>query len=60
MGAVPMPVPPIYDPEVVTELILYAAEHSVPELYAGGAAKALSVADAVARRLVEFALRKWV
>jgi NAD(P)-dependent dehydrogenase (short-subunit alcohol dehydrogenase family) len=59
IGVKPMPARPIYDPQVVAELILYAAEHPVRELYAGGAAKLLSIADSLAPRTTEFVLSKF-
>jgi NAD(P)-dependent dehydrogenase (short-subunit alcohol dehydrogenase family) len=59
LGVKPTPAPPIYEPEVVAELILYAAEHPAPELYARGAAKALSIADSVVPRLTESVLGRF-
>ena len=39
MGVKPRPSPPVYEPEVVAEAIMYAAEHTVREIYVGGAGK---------------------
>ena len=39
MEAEPALPPPLYAPEVVAEVILYAAEHPVRDIYAGGRAK---------------------
>lgn len=39
LGVKPMPVPPIYEPDVVADVILYAAEHPVRDMSAGGAAQ---------------------
>lgn len=39
IGVKPRPSPPVYEPEVVAEAILYAAEHPVREIYVGGAGK---------------------
>jgi short-subunit dehydrogenase len=39
LGVKPKGPPPIYQPGVVADCILYAAEHPVRDLYAGGAAK---------------------
>jgi NAD(P)-dependent dehydrogenase (short-subunit alcohol dehydrogenase family) len=59
LGVKPRPVPPVYDPKVVADAILFAAEHPVREMYAGGAGKSLGLlqrvfpqaADAVAMGL---------
>lgn len=39
MGVKPMPMPPIYEPDVVANVILYAAQHPTRDISAGGAAK---------------------
>jgi short-subunit dehydrogenase len=39
MDRTPKGAPPVYQPSVVAECVLYAAEHPVRDLYAGGAAK---------------------
>jgi NAD(P)-dependent dehydrogenase (short-subunit alcohol dehydrogenase family) len=39
LGVKPRPSPPVYEPSLVAEAILYAAEHPVRELYVGGAGK---------------------
>jgi NAD(P)-dependent dehydrogenase (short-subunit alcohol dehydrogenase family) len=36
IGTVPMPPPPLYEPEIAADAILYAAENEVPELTVGG------------------------
>ena len=36
LGVEPQPVPPVYAPEVVSEVILHAAQHPLRELIAGG------------------------
>jgi NAD(P)-dependent dehydrogenase (short-subunit alcohol dehydrogenase family) len=53
MGVKPMPSPPIYEPSTVAQLILYAAEHPVAELYAGGAAKVFAAMQSMAPRLLD-------
>ncbi len=53
LGVRPAPVPPIYKPTVVTEAILFAAEHPLPEIVVGGADKALSVSERLAPRLTD-------
>jgi short-subunit dehydrogenase len=44
LGVEPQPVPPVYAPEVVAEVILEAAERPIRELIAGGAGVTLSAA----------------
>jgi len=39
IGVKPMPAPPIYQPEIVANAILYAAEHPIRDLIVGGAGK---------------------
>jgi NAD(P)-dependent dehydrogenase (short-subunit alcohol dehydrogenase family) len=49
LGVEPQPVPPVYAPEVVAEVILHAAHHPLRELIAGGSGAKLSVARFVPR-----------
>jgi NAD(P)-dependent dehydrogenase (short-subunit alcohol dehydrogenase family) len=59
LGVKPRPIPPVYDAKVVANAIMFAAEHPVREMYAGGAGKSLGllqrvfppIADAVAMGL---------
>jgi hypothetical protein len=44
---------PVYAPAIVAETILYAAENPVRDLYAGGAAKALSLVAPYAPNLID-------
>jgi NAD(P)-dependent dehydrogenase (short-subunit alcohol dehydrogenase family) len=44
LGVEPQPVPPVYAPEVVSEVILHAAQHPLRELIAGGSGAKLSAA----------------
>jgi short-subunit dehydrogenase len=44
LGVEPQPVPPVYAPEVVAEVILHAAEQPLRELIAGGSGAKLSAA----------------
>jgi NAD(P)-dependent dehydrogenase (short-subunit alcohol dehydrogenase family) len=37
LGVEPKPTQPVYDPDVVADLVLHAAEHPSDDLYAGGA-----------------------
>lgn len=53
IGSKPMPPPPLYEPEIAADAILYAAEHPVPELYAGGAGLAFASLRRVSRGLAD-------
>lgn len=59
LGVKPMPVPPIYEPRVVTDMIIYAAEHPARELIAGGAGKLLIASHLLSPTLTDTFL-KWV
>lgn len=54
----PQPVPPVYAPEVVTEVILEAAQRPVRELIAGGSGAKLSAAR-FAPRLADRYMERW-
>jgi short-subunit dehydrogenase len=43
LGVQPMPVPPVYEPGVVAEAIIHAAEHGGREIVVGGAGKLLTL-----------------
>jgi NAD(P)-dependent dehydrogenase (short-subunit alcohol dehydrogenase family) len=47
MGVRPMPIPPIYEPCVVAEAILFAAEHPSRTVVAGGTGKVMTVAQRI-------------
>jgi NAD(P)-dependent dehydrogenase (short-subunit alcohol dehydrogenase family) len=49
IGTKPMPPPPLYEPHVAAEAILFAAEHPVAELTAGGTGLAFSILRRVSR-----------
>ena len=53
IGHKPQGPPPIYPPRVVAEAIIYAATHPVRDIYAGGAARAMSLAQRVSPRLMD-------
>jgi len=57
MGVMPMPIPPIYEPELAADAILRAAEGNERDVYVGGAAKLLSVAERVSPKLVDLQQR---
>ena len=58
LGVEPQPVPPVYAPEVVSEVILEAAERPIRELIAGGSAVKLSAARFVPR-LADLYMERW-
>jgi NAD(P)-dependent dehydrogenase (short-subunit alcohol dehydrogenase family) len=49
----PQPVPPIFQPEVAAEAVLWAAEHDRPELYVGGPTVLAILGNKVAPRLAD-------
>ena len=53
MDVKPQGPPPIYDPGVVADCVLYAAEHPVRDLFAGGAAKMMATMQMLAPGLVD-------
>ena len=54
----PQPVPPVYAPEVVSEVIRHAAEHPLRELIAGGSGAKPSAAR-FAPRLADLYMERW-
>jgi len=58
LGVEPQPVPPVYAPEVVSEVILHAAEHPLRELTAGGSG-AKSRAAWFAPRPADLHMERW-
>lgn len=58
LGVEPQPVPPVYAPEVVSEVILHAAEHPLRELIAGGSGAKLSAAR-FTPRLADKYMERW-
>ncbi len=55
----PQPVPPVYAPEVVARAILAAAERSIRDLVAGGAAGMLSLGQVLSPRLTDRYLERY-
>jgi NAD(P)-dependent dehydrogenase (short-subunit alcohol dehydrogenase family) len=53
MGVMPMPIPPIYEPELAAEGILRAAEGSERDVFIGGAGKALSLGERISPELLD-------
>ena len=58
LGVEPQPVPPVYAPEVVSDVILHAAQHPLRELIAGGSGAKLSAAR-FAPRLADAYMERW-
>lgn len=59
LGVKPMPIPPIYEPRVVAEAILYAAEHPLRDIIVGGSGKMMEVVERISPKLLDkFMLRK--
>jgi NAD(P)-dependent dehydrogenase (short-subunit alcohol dehydrogenase family) len=56
IGALPQPIPPIYEPRVVAEAIVGAARRPVREVYAGFAGHALATAQRISPALVDWYL----
>lgn len=56
LGAKPMPLKPIYNPELVAESIVRAAEHPQRDIFVGGGGKFLTVLQNVNPRLVDWYL----
>jgi NAD(P)-dependent dehydrogenase (short-subunit alcohol dehydrogenase family) len=53
LGVKPVGVPPIYEPETVANVILYAAENPARDLVSGGAAQALIVNQRLSPRMLD-------
>ncbi|MEX2535613.1 MAG: SDR family oxidoreductase [Trueperaceae bacterium] len=53
MGVMPQPLPPVYEPRVVAEAIVFAAEHPRREITVGGAGKALTVLERISPKLAD-------
>ena len=58
IGVEPQPVPPVYAPEVVSHVILTAAQRPLRELIAGGSGAKLSAAR-FAPRLADLYMERW-
>jgi NAD(P)-dependent dehydrogenase (short-subunit alcohol dehydrogenase family) len=53
LGVKPVGVPPIYEPETVANIILYAAENPVRDLVSGGAAQVLILNQRLSPRMLD-------
>lgn len=58
MDVKPKGPPPFYQPAVVADCVLHAAEHPVRDLFAGGAAKMMATTQMLAPKLVDAALAR--
>ena len=59
LGVKPMGVPPLYQPAIVADAILYAAEHPVRDLVVGGAGQQLLLAQRLSPRLLDSLLARF-
>lgn len=53
LGVKPKPMPPIYDPGIVADVILYAAEHPARDMVAGGAGRAFKLGEAISQSAMD-------
>lgn len=58
MDVKPKGLPPFYQPSVVADCVLYAAEHPVRDLFAGGAGKMMAMNQMLAPRLFDAVLAR--
>jgi hypothetical protein len=49
----PQPIPPIYQPELAADAILWAVDHDDPEIWVGGSTVLTILGDRVAPRVVD-------
>jgi len=59
LGVKPRPSPPIYEPVLVAQAILYAAEHPAREIYVGGAGRALERMHRLSPHLTDWLLSRF-
>jgi NAD(P)-dependent dehydrogenase (short-subunit alcohol dehydrogenase family) len=59
LGVKPRPSPPVYEPVLVANAILYAAEHPVREVYVGGAGRSIAWMQRMAPGLVDRLLSRF-
>ncbi len=57
LGVKPMPIPPVYEPEVVAGVIEYAATHEARDLIAGGVGKLFLLGQAISPALADVYLK---
>jgi NAD(P)-dependent dehydrogenase (short-subunit alcohol dehydrogenase family) len=56
LGVLPQPIPPVYEPRVVAEAIVGAAQRPVRQVFAGGAGRLLDVGQRISPALVDWYL----
>jgi NAD(P)-dependent dehydrogenase (short-subunit alcohol dehydrogenase family) len=59
LGVKPRPSPPVYEPVLVAEAILHAAEHPVREIYVGGAGKSMEWLHLLSPNLTDWLLSRF-
>src|SRR5215203_5296243 len=59
LGVKPVAPPPIYQPGMVADAVLFAAERPARDLVVGGAAKAVILSQAISPRLLDILLEIW-
>jgi NAD(P)-dependent dehydrogenase (short-subunit alcohol dehydrogenase family) len=59
LGVKPVAPPPIYQPGIVADTVLFAAEHPARDLVVGGAARAVVTTQQVSPRLLDALLRRF-
>lgn len=59
LDVVPKGPPPLYDPAVVADCVLYAAEHPVRDLFAGGAGRSMAINQVMAPGLMDSMLARF-
>jgi NAD(P)-dependent dehydrogenase (short-subunit alcohol dehydrogenase family) len=59
LGVAPRPIPPLYEPSVVADAILYAAEHPTRDIVAGGGGELVLLGQRFFPRAME-ALVQWI
>ncbi|MHB8865891.1 MAG: SDR family oxidoreductase [Pirellulaceae bacterium] len=55
-GVMPRPFPPVYDPHIVTEAIVHAAQYPQRDIHVGGAARLLAALQRISPALVDWYL----
>lgn len=58
IGSKPRGLPPVYEPEVVVEAIVYAAQHPARDIYAGGAARGLALLQMLSPKALDAILKR--
>lgn len=53
LGVLPQPVPPVYEPRVVAEAIVFAAENPARDIVVGGAGKLLTLGERISATLTD-------